>query len=223
MNKINYYFVRHGETLANIEGLIQGWTDSVLDELGIQSSKTLAKTLQSVPFHLAYTSDLKRAEQTGEIILNKQKDPPPLIPSSAFREFNYGGFENAPIEAAWNESLTDKVNQMKKDQVPSASFVPLIIEELMYNDPLGESEDFMSFWDRVEDGMLTIHDEALEQRLELLIPEVNILIISHDFPIRFFLHEILPDFDLTQPLDPAHYAKVSYYQGIYHLEDWNIQ
>lgn len=221
MNKINYYFVRHGETSANIDGIVQGWTDSSLDDIGINNSQKLGKDLASVPFHLAYTSDLKRAQETGRIILSYQEEDIPLIPTPAFREFNYGGFENQPTEAVWKQSLPAKVEQLKADKVPSASFVPLIIDELMHDDPVGESEDFMSFWDRIEEAMLFIHDEALEQRIEQMTPEINVLIVGHELPIRFFLHEVLADFDLTQSLEPAHYAHVSYYKGAYHLETWN--
>lgn len=221
MNKINYYFVRHGETAANAEGIIQGWTDSPLNATGINTSHQLGETLQQIPFHLAYSSDLKRAKMTGEIILDYQKDPPQLLTMEGFREFNYGGLENELIENVWTESLTDKVKRLENEKVPSTSFVPIIIEDLMRYDTVGESEDFTTFWARIEEAVLSIHDEALEQRIEQILPEINVLIVSHDFPIRFLFHELLPNFDLTQPLEPSHYAQLSYYHGAYHLEAWN--
>ena len=35
MKKITFYYVRHGQTLFNILGRLQGWCDSPLTEKGI--------------------------------------------------------------------------------------------------------------------------------------------------------------------------------------------
>jgi broad specificity phosphatase PhoE len=63
------YFVRHGETDWNVEGRIQGMTDVELNATGISQAKMLAERLaEEQDFVALYTSTLRRAFVTGEII-----------------------------------------------------------------------------------------------------------------------------------------------------------
>ena len=50
------YLVRHGETIWNTEGRIQGWKNSNLTEKGIEDAKALGKYLRDVDFQCAFTS-----------------------------------------------------------------------------------------------------------------------------------------------------------------------
>ena len=113
------------------------------------------------------------------------------------------------------------VDEMRINQIPSTQYVPLIIENLVERDEEGNSEDFITFWNRIEEAMLDIHDDALEVRMETQKKDIHVLIVSHDMPIRFFLHEVLPEFDLKEDLDYGHYAHVVYTKGAYELEEFN--
>jgi broad specificity phosphatase PhoE len=63
-----FYLVRHGETDWNKQRIIQGQEDIPLNETGIQQAENAAKLMKSIPFDLAYSSDLMRAKRTTEII-----------------------------------------------------------------------------------------------------------------------------------------------------------
>ena len=62
------YFVRHGETDWNVQGLIQGWTDTPLNEKGHTQARAVARAiaqLPGLPKHAHYVvSPLTRARQT---------------------------------------------------------------------------------------------------------------------------------------------------------------
>ncbi|PIL24305.1 hypothetical protein GSI_14058 [Ganoderma sinense ZZ0214-1] len=58
------YIVRHGETDANRQGVIQGQLDTALNEAGIQQARLVADALEDVPLGAAYSSDLQRARKT---------------------------------------------------------------------------------------------------------------------------------------------------------------
>lgn len=221
MAAIHYYFVRHGETTANANQRVQGWADSPATRVGMRVVDQVAETLSDVPFDLAYTSDLDRCIETGERILMKQENDIQLFPVEGFREYNFGGLEDQDIEKVWPKSISQLVDEMRINQIPSTQYVPLIIENLVERDEEGNSEDFITFWNRIEEAMLDIHDDALEVRMETQKKDIHVLIVSHDMPIRFFLHEVLPEFDLKEDLDYGHYAHVVYTKGAYELEEFN--
>ena len=64
--------VSHGITQWNEEGRIQGHTDVPLNQYGKNMAQLLAKRLSSTKIHAIYTSDLKRAYQTGQPIADKK-------------------------------------------------------------------------------------------------------------------------------------------------------
>jgi len=85
------YIVRHGETVWNREGRIQGHTDVALSERGLEQARLLAKRLNTVPFDAAYASDLRRAYETAAVVLEDRGVP--IHPTPRLREYHKGGFE----------------------------------------------------------------------------------------------------------------------------------
>ncbi len=66
---LRVYFVRHGETDWNIQGRLQGLTDTPLNARGIEQAQQIAERLAEVPNIAAiYTSPLQRARTTSQII-----------------------------------------------------------------------------------------------------------------------------------------------------------
>ena len=60
--------VRHGRSELNAVGRVQGWLDSPLDELGRAQSLAVARRLERESPVIVYTSTLRRASETAEII-----------------------------------------------------------------------------------------------------------------------------------------------------------
>ena len=65
--------VRHGQSEWNLENKFTGWTDVNLSEQGIKEAKEAGKALKEkgFEFDVAYTSALKRAQNTLRYILNE--------------------------------------------------------------------------------------------------------------------------------------------------------
>lgn len=55
------YLVRHGETDANRNKIIQGQLDTPLNEIGLEQAALVARALRTVKFDAALSSDLSRA------------------------------------------------------------------------------------------------------------------------------------------------------------------
>jgi len=63
--------VRHGQSEWNLLNKWTGWTDIELSKQGREEAKKAAELLKDITIHKAHTSDLKRAQETLEIILNE--------------------------------------------------------------------------------------------------------------------------------------------------------
>lgn len=100
------YLVRHGETLWNLEGKMQGWKDSPLSERGIQNAKKLGERLQEIPFDLILCSPLGRTVATAEYIKGERDIPMKLV--DGLKEMSFGlweGMERSALEAQYPEAL----------------------------------------------------------------------------------------------------------------------
>ncbi|KIO34758.1 hypothetical protein M407DRAFT_240563 [Tulasnella calospora MUT 4182] len=91
---VNVYIVRHGETVENAKGIIQGQIDTQLNELGRTQAERLGEVLSGVRFTHAYTSDLSRARDTAQAVVDRQPGGGlELVPDSGLRERYLGDME----------------------------------------------------------------------------------------------------------------------------------
>lgn len=85
------YLVRHGQTDWNLEGRTQGSKDSNLTALGIKQVETLEGYFKHVQLDRIYSSPLKRAHSTAQVVArSKQLD---CILDSRLAEMNFGKWE----------------------------------------------------------------------------------------------------------------------------------
>ena len=63
------YVARHGSTLLNDSGKFRGWTNIPLDKKGVDQAKEVKTDLEDIDLAHAYSSDMRRAKETMDIIL----------------------------------------------------------------------------------------------------------------------------------------------------------
>ena len=85
------FLVRHGETLWNQQGRMQGHRDSPLTPTGLHQARRLARRLAQVEFAALYSSDLGRAHQTARCISDATGHE--IVADEGLRERNFGIFE----------------------------------------------------------------------------------------------------------------------------------
>ena len=93
---IKLVLVRHGPSMWNLENRFTGWTDIELSEQGIKEAKEAGKVLKEkgFGFDVAYTSVLKRANDTLEYILEELGEQDiPVKKSWRLNERHYGALQ----------------------------------------------------------------------------------------------------------------------------------
>jgi broad specificity phosphatase PhoE len=89
---------RHGETVWNVEKIYRGRTDVNLDEMGIKQAELLGKYLSSWAIEAIYSSPLKRALDTANIIARYQKVGVHI--AEGLIDFDYGEWQSLPEQEA---------------------------------------------------------------------------------------------------------------------------
>jgi broad specificity phosphatase PhoE len=100
------YLIRHGETEWNKNGRFQGHLDIELSEEGLRQGELVSKKLENVNFQGIYTSDLKRAYKTAEIIAKPHQMP--LKELIGLKEINvgiWGGMTLKEIKESYGEEF----------------------------------------------------------------------------------------------------------------------
>ena len=86
--------VRHGESRWNLENRFTGWVDVELSEKGKKEAEEAGKKLKDYKIDKAYTSVLKRAIHTLDIVLKTAgKTGIPIVRDKALNERHYGALQ----------------------------------------------------------------------------------------------------------------------------------
>lgn len=82
------YLVRHGETVWNKKGLLQGRTDIELSDEGINLAKITSEKIADIYFDKIYSSPLSRAYETAKILRGGREIE--IIKDERLRELSFG-------------------------------------------------------------------------------------------------------------------------------------
>jgi 2,3-bisphosphoglycerate-dependent phosphoglycerate mutase len=101
--------VRHGQSEWNLKNLFTGWKDIDLTEKGIEEARVAGKKLkaQGLSFDVAFTSGLKRAQNTLDLLLAEMgQGNIPIHRDPALNERDYGdlvGMNKDDARKKWGE------------------------------------------------------------------------------------------------------------------------
>jgi 2,3-bisphosphoglycerate-dependent phosphoglycerate mutase len=100
--------VRHGESEWNKLNLFTGWRDVDLTEKGIGEARAAGKRLKAkgLKFGIAFTSVLKRAQRTLDLMLDELGQAMPIERDQALNERDYGdlsGLNKDDARKKWGE------------------------------------------------------------------------------------------------------------------------
>lgn len=192
---INFYLIRHGETEYNVEGIMQGWTDSPLTENGVELAKQLGNGLADIPFTAAYTSDSGRAVDTLNHVLDGRDVP--VTETELLREMYFGEKDGQSSEGVYTE------------------------ENMGYRFGVGFDDLGGETWESLGGRIhAALENAALEHREE----GGNILISTHGMSILAELYQDVPDADGVMDqgeIDNCSVTILQWDNGVYTLKTLN--
>jgi len=96
--------VRHGQTNSNITGYYMGWSDEDLNNVGYTQVRRLSSRLASLSINSVYTSPLRRAYATAEILAKPhQLEPRVLDELTEMQLGDWQGLHMDEIKRRWPE------------------------------------------------------------------------------------------------------------------------
>lgn len=163
---LKIYFIRHGETEWNTQGIFQGRNDSPLTEKGKEQALKLARAIEDIEFSAFYSSPLGRAIETTTILKGNRNQN--INPIDEFQEIAMGRVEGIPreeFEASFPEEYFNFWNDAER------------------YDPIAYSgESYQSVLDRAEAGL---------RKLAQTHTDGKILVVTHGVMLKAICNFIL--------------------------------
>jgi broad specificity phosphatase PhoE len=88
--------IRHGQTEWNRHERFRGWVDIDLDDMGIRQAEAAAPRIVQWEVTAIYSSPLKRAMATAQIIANRLNLP--VVPLEGLNDMNFGIWQGISVE-----------------------------------------------------------------------------------------------------------------------------
>ena len=182
----NLILVRHGQSFWNKEKRFTGWADIDLTEQGKLEAELAGKLIKklNIEFHGFFTSQLKRAINSLEIILKiLNKNNSEIIKTTALNERHYGGLTSL------NKDEVIKKYGKQQVQIWRRSFEvspPLMEAAHPYKNKIESnilSESLKDTFNRV----IPFYEENIKP---LIFSKKNILVVFHGNSIRALLMKI---------------------------------
>ncbi|MFC1931471.1 histidine phosphatase family protein [Chloroflexota bacterium] len=112
--------IRHGETAWNVGEIFRGRIDVELNKTGIKQAELLAEYLSKVKIEAIYSSPLKRALKTAEIIAGYHKVDVDITPG--LNDFNFGewqGLSHQEVKTKYPQLYAEWINHPDRVKMPS--------------------------------------------------------------------------------------------------------
>ena len=124
--------IRHGETDWNVEEIFRGGIDIELNETGIKQAQLLAKYLADVPITATYSSPLRRALKTADIIVSYHSVSIEIAPE--LTDFDYGewqGLSHGVVKERYKELHNEWLRSPHLVRMPNGESLDDVRERAM--------------------------------------------------------------------------------------------
>ena len=185
---IKLVLVRHGQSMWNLENKFTGWTDVELSEQGVKEAIEAGKALKEkgYSFDIAYTSVLKRANDTLKYILDEMDLDIPVYKSYKLNERHYGALQGLNKKETgekygeeqlklWRRSMDVRPPELSKDD-----------SRYPGNDPKYEqlSEDELPTTENLRDTIKRVVEYWDSEIKDKILNNKKVIIVAHGNSLR---------------------------------------
>ena len=186
---IKLVIVRHGQSIWNLENKFTGWTDVDLSENGIKEAKEAGKILKSknYKFDIAYTSLLKRAQDTLKYILEELDETNIEIKESyKLNERHYGALQGLNKDETRKKYGDEQVKLWRRSMFIKPPALSLDDERYPGNDikykDLNKEE--LPTTENLQDTINRVIDYWNSDIKKDLLNNRNVIIVAHGNSLR---------------------------------------
>lgn len=212
MADIRLYIARHGKTMFNTIGRVQGWCDTPLTRSGEEGIRELGLGLKEagLTFKVAVSSDLGRTVQTITIAQRELGilGTIPYYQDKRIREWCFGSFEGMYDAELFNGVLP------RISGILDAS--TMTFEEIANGVYEADSANWSEPWEVLKDRILSGF-ESIAKDLEKQSGG-NALIVSHGMTIATLVHLLAPERPTNLALDNGSITVLKYENGQFSIE-----
>lgn len=212
MTEIRLYIARHGRTMFNTIGRVQGWCDTPLTTIGEEGIRELGLGLKDagIDFKLAVSSDLGRTVQTITIAQRELGilGQIPYYQDKRIREWCFGSFEGMYDTELFSGVLPRINGIVEADN--------MTFEEIANGVYEADSAKWSETWEELS-GRILSGFESIAQEVEKL-GGGNALVVSHGMTIATLVDLLEPDRPTNLALDNGSITVLHYKEGKFTIE-----
>ena len=123
-NMTTLYLVRHGETVDNVNQIMQGQTQGQLTENGIRQAEEVRDNMALEDFAAIIASDLKRSVDTANVIAEPHHLE--VVQTPLLRERDWGGFTGRYIPELKGEKWPDDIETLENLLSRAGEFIAYV-------------------------------------------------------------------------------------------------
>ena len=209
---VTIYLTRHGKTMFNATGQMQGWSDTPLLEEGIELAKALGAGLkeEGVEFDAVYASDLNRQRMTAKYAMEELGIPYETLKEIVgLREVCYGSVEGMPGDPIY-QIMVDENNLNAIYEVFVVLGFGAILDKIAELDELGMAETLDVASARIQGALDEIVADAQENGYDTVLAITSGMITN-------ILVEALGA-EMNGELANCSVTKIVYHDGEYTIE-----
>ncbi len=159
---VTIYLTRHGKTMFNVTGQMQGWSDTPLIEDGIQIARALGAGLKDggIEFDAVYAGDLNRQRMTAKYAMEELGIPyDDLKEIVGLREVCYGSVEGQPGDPVL-QMLVEEHNLNAPYEVYVVLGIGVLLDKIAELDTLNMAETYPVAAERIQKALREIVADA---------------------------------------------------------------